>query len=294
MFGWDFEVNACSRFWRGRFVFELVIWPNRLLWKNELNPRVRCAFGNVFTNDASACLLNCCWYANMWSLFWQCLMESLFSEMLVPKLSPISLLRSLSTAPPPRLGIDLAPLLSYCAAHSSPPHPALRDLQVEVTKADHLATKVKLCSGFHHGTGELKDVGSTWSSGSQFFANPGITISDHLNHVREFFVRFPCFKVSGARTVLDIGVFTGASSLASALAVGEHGKVFALEKSKTYASIARWTFQKGFEWDMRFQEVLGSSRSGGESGVDDGGGTWIFVKADWGPLHTFVAVGAFA
>ena len=88
-------------------------------------------------------------------------MGSLFTEMLIPKLSPISLLRSLATAPPPRLGIDLAPLLSYCAAHSSPPHPALRDLQVEITKADHLATKVKLYSGFHHGTREFQDVGST-------------------------------------------------------------------------------------------------------------------------------------
>ena len=46
--------------------------------------------------------------------------------------------------------------------------------------------------------------------------------------------------MSGARTVLDVGVFTGASSLASALAVGEHGKVYALEKSKTYAAIARY------------------------------------------------------
>ena len=53
-------------------------------------------------------------------------------------------------------------------------------------------------------------------------------------------VSSPCLKVSGARTVLDIGVFTGASSLASALAVGEHGKVYALEKSKTYAAIARY------------------------------------------------------
>jgi len=46
-------------------------------------------------------------------------------------------------------------------------------------------------------------------------------------------------QVTGARTVLDIGVFTGASSLAAALAVGELGKVYALEKSRTYASIAR-------------------------------------------------------
>ena len=42
MLGWDFKDEVWSR-----FVFELVIWPNRLLWKDELNPRVRCAFGNV-------------------------------------------------------------------------------------------------------------------------------------------------------------------------------------------------------------------------------------------------------
>ena len=48
-----------------------------------------------------------------------------------------------------------------------------------------------------------------------------------------------CVKVTGARTVLDIGVFTGASSLAAALAVGDLGKVYTLEKSRTYASIAR-------------------------------------------------------
>ena len=43
MIGRDFEDEVWSR-----FVFELMIWPNRLLWKDELNPRVRCAFGNVF------------------------------------------------------------------------------------------------------------------------------------------------------------------------------------------------------------------------------------------------------
>ena len=66
--------------------------------------------------------------------------------------------------------------------------------------------------------------------------------------------------------MLDIGVFTGASSLASALAVGEHGKVYALEKSKTYAAIARYLalFNRS-RGNLRFQEVLGSSRGGGES-----------------------------
>ena len=42
MLGRDSEDEIWSR-----FVFELVICPNRLLRKDELNPRVRCAFGNV-------------------------------------------------------------------------------------------------------------------------------------------------------------------------------------------------------------------------------------------------------
>ena len=42
MLGRDFEDEVWTR-----FLFELVIWPNRLLCKDELNPRVRCAFGNV-------------------------------------------------------------------------------------------------------------------------------------------------------------------------------------------------------------------------------------------------------
>ena len=42
MLGRDFDDEVWPR-----FVFELVIWHNRLLWIDELNPRVRCAFGNV-------------------------------------------------------------------------------------------------------------------------------------------------------------------------------------------------------------------------------------------------------
>ena len=43
MLGRDSEEEIWS--W---FVIELVIWPIRLLWLDELNPRVRCAFGNVY------------------------------------------------------------------------------------------------------------------------------------------------------------------------------------------------------------------------------------------------------
>ena len=49
MLGRDFEGEVWLR-----FVFELdMIWPNRLLWKDELNPRVRCAFGNVLISMPS-------------------------------------------------------------------------------------------------------------------------------------------------------------------------------------------------------------------------------------------------
>ena len=74
MLGRDFEDEVWTR-----FVFELVIWPNRLLWKDELNPRVRCAFGNVFhhlalntTSSTSSVLVA--------SLFLQSGMESSFFE----------------------------------------------------------------------------------------------------------------------------------------------------------------------------------------------------------------------
>ena len=52
MFGWNFEVNAWSRFWRRNLIMIcdwIVIWPIRLLWLDELNPWVRCAFGNVLS-----------------------------------------------------------------------------------------------------------------------------------------------------------------------------------------------------------------------------------------------------
>ena len=35
---------------RSRFVFELAIW----LWQDELNPRVRCAFGNVYYSEGNS------------------------------------------------------------------------------------------------------------------------------------------------------------------------------------------------------------------------------------------------
>ena len=52
MFGWDFEVNAGSRFWRWNLI-KICVWTcninlKKLLLSAELNSRVRCVFGNVF------------------------------------------------------------------------------------------------------------------------------------------------------------------------------------------------------------------------------------------------------
>merc|ERR1719507_2076851 len=50
-------------------------------------------------------------------------------------------------------------------------------------------------------------------------------------------------RALGARTVLDIGVFTGSSALAAALVTDTSAKVIAAEKSGKYLDIARkyWT-----------------------------------------------------
>ena len=48
MFGWDFKVIALSRFWNCNMFKIFELW-NVILWY-ELNPWVRCAFGNVSTH----------------------------------------------------------------------------------------------------------------------------------------------------------------------------------------------------------------------------------------------------
>ena len=50
MFGWDFELDARSRFWR--CLIKICVWTCDMTLRSyfgqvELNPRVRCAFGNV-------------------------------------------------------------------------------------------------------------------------------------------------------------------------------------------------------------------------------------------------------
>jgi predicted O-methyltransferase YrrM len=48
-------------------------------------------------------------------------------------------------------------------------------------------------------------------------------------------------KMLGAKKVLDIGVYTGASSLAAALALPEDGRVVACDVSEDFTAVARYT-----------------------------------------------------
>ncbi len=66
-------------------------------------------------------------------------------------------------------------------------------------------------------------------------------------------------KLMGATKTLEIGVFTGYSSTAIALALPEEGKLVACEVSEEYASIARKYWQKaGIEHkiDLYFASAL--------------------------------------
>ena len=93
-----------------------------------------------------------------------------------------------------------SPILAYCQAFSTPLHPALRDLQAETLKL-----------------GNSVMMGAPEVLGLNMFL----------------------MRALQAKKVLDIGVYTGSSSLAAALAVGEGGMVYALENSRKNVEIAK-------------------------------------------------------
>ena len=92
------------------------------------------------------------------------------------------------------------PVLAYCQAMSTALHPALRDLQAET---------LKLGNSVMMGAPEV------------------ISLNMFL------------IKAIRAKKVIDVGVFTGSSTLAAALAVGDAGTVHALEKSRKHTDLAR-------------------------------------------------------
>ena len=96
------------------------------------------------------------------------------------------------------------PILAYCESMSTPLPEVLKNLQTETLKRDK----------------------------SAMMASPEVL------QMNMFFI-----KISNSKKILDIGVFTGCSTMASALAAGKDGKVIALEKSRKNVDIAKqfWT-----------------------------------------------------
>ena len=89
-------------------------------------------------------------------------------------------------------------------------------------------------------------------------------------------------RVMGAKRVLEIGTFTGYSSLAMALALPEDGKVITCDRSKAWTDIARRYWKKaGVERRIELrlgeaEEVLSQlARDGGRGGFD-----FAFIDAD--------------
>jgi predicted O-methyltransferase YrrM len=110
-------------------------------------------------------------------------------------------------------------------------------------------------------------------------AEAGMQVSPEQGQLLALLVR-----LTGARKALEVGVFTGYSSLAVALALPEEGRLVALDVSESYTAIARryWA-QAGVSdrVDLHLApalETLAAMRARGEDGTFD----FAFVDADKG------------
>jgi len=135
------------------------------------------------------------------------------------------------------------PIMAYCLDHSTPLHPVQRKLQEET---------LQLPRGNMLGAPEV-------------IALNGIFI-----------------KSMGAKKVLDIGVFTGASSLAAALALPEDGRVLACDVSEEWTNKAKvyWA-EAGVQDKIKLVlapalETLQECLDNGEAGTYD----FAFIDAD--------------
>jgi len=137
------------------------------------------------------------------------------------------------------------PISTYCREHSSPLHPAQIKLQEET---------LKLPRGMMLGAPEVLQLNSI------------------------------LMKSIGAKKVLDIGVFTGASALAAALAIPEDGRVLACDVSEEWTNLAKVHWENAGVKDKinlviaPALETLQKSLDNGEAGTYD----FAFIDADKG------------
>ena len=120
-------------------------------------------------------------------------------------------------------------------------------------------------------------LSSLQSDSSQTFSNSHLMTASQVLRLNMVLCR-----VLRANKVLDIGVFTGSSSLAAAQSTGDNSTIFALEKSKKYIEFARkyWR-QAGVE--NKIEVMIGNAadslnqliNSGHEGSFD-----FIYIDAD--------------
>ncbi|HEY9763380.1 MAG TPA: class I SAM-dependent methyltransferase [Trichocoleus sp.] len=96
-------------------------------------------------------------------------------------------------------------------------------------------------------------------------------------------------QLMGAQKTLEVGVFTGYSSLAVALALPEQGKVIACDVSEEYTALARQFWQKAgvdHKIDLKIGpavETLDGLIADGEAGTFD----FAFIDADKSSYDTY-------
>jgi predicted O-methyltransferase YrrM len=133
----------------------------------------------------------------------------------------------------------------YVDAHTAPEHPAQKELRAATAKMRH--------------------------SGMQIGADQGAFMALLV-------------KLMGARRTIEIGVFTGYSSLAVALALPADGKIVACDVSEEWTAVAREYWRRaGVEHkiDLRLAPALGTLDAllaAGEAGRYD----FAFIDADKG------------
>ncbi|KAF2356863.1 O-methyltransferase family 3 [Trinorchestia longiramus] len=87
-------------------------------------------------------------------------------------------------------------------------------------------------------------------------------------------------RIIGAKRVLDVGVFTGSSSLAAALAVGEQGEVHGFDINEDYVKCGYPFFEKAGVRD-KFHLHIGPANDSLQKLIDEGqSGTFDFAFID--------------
>ena len=112
----------------------------------------------------------------------------------------------------------------------------------------------------------------------------GMQISPEQGQLMQLLV-----KMSGARRTIEVGVFTGYSALAVALALPPEGRVVACDVSEEWTSVGRRFWQKAGvagKVDLRIRpavETLDAMLAAGEAGGYD----FAFIDADKGNYLTY-------